>query len=197
MRSFEMVGIPLGDRSMYEAVSLVYGDDIIRSTHKNVQIGSWKDKMRHLEFVAALPHNLPKEIAPFFCGRSLRISVTQRVKRDNHVKHEVHNHVRLHIIGSELFCIKPRFIIRRNPNPFCARNAKTTLDAHVEVHAILPPPLCGIIENFMIKHATSDMINYTNVITNHVKKMTPFQIFVSTFRHHGHTSPHDDPTHLS
>ena len=132
-----------------------FGSSTLRRLHGDTFTASpWHKNLRSCSFELAMPAHVPSEIRRIFCGNRLRVSVRDRVTCDPKVI-SVRSKMRMHFVGSELFIVRPRY--RLEPSP-CGG---VLLHAEVENHALLPPPLCGMVEAFMDASARAQLLRFS------------------------------------
>lgn len=167
------------------AFELVFGERTLRQVHgASLRLHEWKRdesaearhgsgaaiQHRRLAFRIDVP-SVPAPVRRFFCGSSLRISVKQvatfscRAADWDHSgveapppdQVEVRNRTRMHFLGAEMVRVKPSFRIFRDPD---ASEPRYMMEGRVEHHALLPPPLNGIVEMFMAEQSAAKLTLY-------------------------------------
>lgn len=117
-----------GAATLADAFDRAFGEDALRRAHgDSLQVSSWSACERVYGFEIDV-HAVPAEVRRVFCGDRLR----------------------MHFVGRELFVVRPRFSLA------CAPDG-VLLTAEVEQHALLPPPLCNIVEAFMDASSRSQL----------------------------------------
>jgi hypothetical protein len=142
------------------AAAVAYGEELLREMHgSSVRVGPWTRGCRKIQVdMAADVVPLPKEIKRFVCGSDkIRSTVDQQILRDSAESHLVRSTVKPHVVGAELFQIRSVFELQQSKP-----EEPVTFAASVEAHAILPPPLNGIVEAFMIEHARYDLESFAS-----------------------------------
>ena len=156
--------VDLDGLSMQEAIDLVFDPDTLRQVHgQDMEISEWKNGQRklHMHFKNL---QIPEQVRKCLSGGSdPRVTVKQVIeKSDDPAEHRVKNKVRLHLLGQEFIKVRPRFSLMTSVDQVGA--VATRFAASVEVHAIFPPPLNGIVEAFMIQESQNDILKYIEVI---------------------------------
>lgn len=108
--------------------------------------GAWVDGRRDMSFDMS-PSEFPPVLLAFVGRGKITAQVRQTRTGDPDTEIVVTNRVRPQILGAELVRIRPKFTLRR------VTDDATVLAVACEVHAIVPPPLAGIAEGFMVKTA--------------------------------------------
>jgi len=126
-----------------EAFHRAFGEDALRERHGDTfRVATWSPNERVYGFEIDV-RAVPSEVRRVFCGDRLRITCRQRVDATPAGGVRVRDKLRMHFVGRELFVVRPRFSFARDPG------GAVHLTAEVEQHAMLPPPLCQIVEAFM------------------------------------------------
>lgn len=148
----------LGSISLDEGFERMFSSETLKKIHgADVKYSEWNNEgKRKVQFSIAVD-NIPMEIRRFFCGKTLRITNNQIKEKpaDNH--YVVKNKMRMHFLGAEMFKIKPTFAVMKD-------ESGTHALAHIEHHAILPPPLNMIAEHFMAAQTQREMEYYRSVL---------------------------------
>ena len=145
------------------AFERAFGQSTLRRLHgESFNATPWANNRRAVSFELSVD-NVPGEVRRFFCGNRLRVntrevaavtpeSITLRVK------------MRMHFVGSELFIVRPRYRLERVRGPTSSTDSSgpndsdhVLLHAEVESHALLPPPLCNVVEAFMDASARAQL----------------------------------------
>lgn len=138
-----------GAATLADAFDRAFGEDALRRAHgDSLQVSSWSACERVYGFEIDV-HAVPAEVRRVFCGDRLRITCRQRVNATPE-RITVRDRLRMHFVGRELFVVRPRFSLA------CAPDG-VLLTAEVEQHALLPPPLCNIVEAFMDASSRSQL----------------------------------------
>ncbi len=142
MREFKttlMVPLPLD-----HAFELIFNNEQVADMMKQKNphdCGPWNKNKRKIHF--EMPNeNIPPPLLQIIGGGKLRITMTQ-IKKEEKGKVLIINKVRPHILGAELLKIRPTFTLSES-------NGGTAFDIRCEMHAVFPPPLDSIIEEFML-----------------------------------------------
>lgn len=158
--------IPGINASLEDAFEAAFGHATLQHVHgPSLKLMPWKHAQRKVRFSMPVPHNIPKELARFVCGKHLRFTVSQTASRDDDDSIHIVNKVRMHFIGAELFRVQPSFVLKRNPD-----NQKYVVQGNVRVDAILPTPLNRIAEAFMLEHSTSEFDRWIAAIDDVARK---------------------------
>lgn len=95
----------------------------------------------------------------------VRATLTQRVVRDDLDRGgplDVRGSIRLHVLGAELIKIRPMTTVAASA---CTGSVMRTT---VEMHAVFPPPLCGIVEAIMADRARSEVRRFVEAVRRRV-----------------------------
>lgn len=142
---------PVRERcGLAQAFEAVFGEATLREVHgASLRAGAWAaDGRRTLRFDVAVD-GIPPEIRRFFCGRRMRVTTRQAVRRAAD-EWTVANSLKMHFLGAELFSIRPRFTLR-------ACGPTVELSGTVEHRARLPPPLGALAEELMARHSRREV----------------------------------------
>ena len=177
MKIFEISNFSIGQVNIGYVIEVAYSlpfmrfihGDNVKVTHARLQDKhdekSW-DKRKVLITMSSNSVPIPKEIKRFVCGGDhTRSTVRQQVMMKdlvNERKHVVKSVVIPHVLGSEFLRIRSLFTFREHDN-------QTVFDGKVEVHAIFPPPLNGIVESFMVEHAKYDILCFTSSLSQYLQ----------------------------
>jgi hypothetical protein len=160
MREHNIEGLDLGPVDVGRAAEVVYGEPLMKTMHgDNATIEPWRNNRRKLRVVMDSESVIPlaPEVRRFVCGNKVRSTIKQKIEKNTEELHEVKSDIKLHVLGAEFFKVRSLFQLKRHPSDA----KRTTFDSRVEVHAVFPPPLNHIFENFMIEHAKKDIEYYT------------------------------------
>lgn len=152
-----------GAGGLDDAVRAVFGPDTLRRVHgRDTVVGDFDARgKRAFEFwvdVAAVPATIRR----FFCGSRLKVTTRQVMLRRGPQACTVRNKLRMHFVGAELFGIRPTFELTADP-----RTREVRLGGRVEHYALLPPPLDGIAEGFMVAHTRAHLRAYEAAVRAH------------------------------
>lgn len=149
----------LRDQSdLHSALHAVFGPDMLRRVHgAGTRVGEFVGGKRAFKFVVAVD-NVPAPIRRFFCGSSLRITTKQTLDQRDAAKWIVTNHMKLHFVGAEFFKLRPTFWLERD------QDGGISLGGTVRHDAVLPPPLNGIAEGFMMLHSQKELQHFARCL---------------------------------
>jgi len=155
------ISLPLGHISIPDAFYKVFSPDTLRKIHgEDMTITDWNEKReRTFRFYVETP-GIPNEVKQFFCGSRLKITTKQSYTHQP-TRVVVKNKVKLHVLGAELVSVRPTFTLDHFPE-----EKTTTLSVRIEHRARFPPPLNGIIENFMTETSKRAFQTFVNVVNN-------------------------------
>lgn len=140
-----------GAATLADAMERVFGDAALRVIHG--------ESLVHTQWAPAGPRRMertvrfdidlkgmPDALKRFFRDERLRVDTRQRVyaQRVKEGSLHIHNKIHMHFVGRELFIVRPRFRLVPAPD-----GRGVTLMGEVESHAMLPPPICNVVEAFM------------------------------------------------
>jgi len=107
---------------------------------KNWTATQWNSKSRVVTFDMT-PENIPVPVLKVIGGGRISARVRQTVSTiDGGLK--VVNKMRPRVIGAELIRIRPHFTLTQ-------KGENTVVEFSCDQCAIMPPPICSIVENFM------------------------------------------------
>ena len=133
-----------GASTLPAAFERAFGVPTLRRLHGDaVDATPWRKSSRKVDFDMSVS-GVPSECRRFFCGDRLRVSTTQTAAVHGEDAISVRVKMRMHFVGSELFIVRPRYRLVPAPG-----GVGVHLLAEVENHALLPPPLCNVVEAFM------------------------------------------------
>ena len=142
MRVTNLPALRLGVASLPEAFERVFGADMLRRIHgDSLALTPWSGGKRTVRFEIRLD-GVPPEVRRIFCGQTMRVTCRQQTTVSASTI-SVRDKLRMHFVGRELFIVRPRFLLESLPD------GDVVLTAEVENHAMLPPPLCNVVEAFM------------------------------------------------
>lgn len=158
---------------MPEAIQVAFGLPTLTIAHgPTLKVTSWRSDKRHetiqhRQIRYSMPvGQIPPAIRKFFCGEQLRITSRQHMDTQASTVN-VHNKIRMHFLGAEMFHVKPSFQLRK------ADDGDIYLSGRVEHHAILPPPLCHIAESFMALNSERELKKYGDAMLEVMGKKHP------------------------
>lgn len=149
-----------GQRDMNSALRAVFGPDMLRRVHgASTKVGDFVDGKRSFKFAVSVD-SVPPPIRKFFCGSELRVTTRQTLDQTTDpAKWTVTNKMKLHFVGSELFKLRPTFWLERDPD-----DGHVYLGGTVRHDAVLPPPLDGIAENFMMLNTRKELVHFATCL---------------------------------
>lgn len=152
-----MPSITLPYDNFEDALKSVWSDENLLIVHgKSLKTTPWKNDKRSLKFSINI-ENIPSEIRRFFCGKELKITTTQKLCRTPS-QWDIRSNIRMHFLGSEFFKVRPYFFIKK------ITEGQLVLGGNVQHHAILPPVLSSIAENFMLSKTTFEMEHFYEIL---------------------------------
>lgn len=147
-----------GQRDLPSALHAVFGPDMLRRVHgAGTKVGEFVGGKRAFKFTVAVD-NVPAPIRRFFCGSSLRVTTRQKLDQSEATRWTVTNHMKLHFVGAEFFKLRPTFWLERD------EDGGVSLGGTVRHDAILPPPLNGIAEGFMMLHSHKELRHFATCL---------------------------------
>ena len=148
-----------GPRDLESALSAVFGVDMLRAVHgPHTKVsGSFDDggNKRTFKFRVKVDA-VPPPIRRFFCGSELGITTRQSLDRAP-ARYTVTNKMKLHFVGAEFFKLRPVFWLHLD-------DAGVSLGGTVRHDAVLPPPLNGIAENFMMLNSRKELLHFARCL---------------------------------
>ena len=141
--------------SLDSAFDAVFGAAMLRRMHgADTQVGPFDKNQRRFSFRVAVPE-IPPQIRRFFCGKDLKVTTRQHLSITS-TKWEVTNRLKLHFVGSEFFKLRPVFWLEHRPAGEDQEDG-VYLGGSVRHDAVLPPPLNGIAEAFMMASSEEEL----------------------------------------
>ena len=148
------------------AFGLIWSDKTLRKFHgpslsttpwreEKARDGSCVQSTRKLRFVVDVV-DVPAEVRAFFRGDKMRISTKQQLVKQEE-RWSVTNHIRMHFLGAEFIKMKPTFYLEKIADDIY-------FGGRIEHHAILPPPLNGIVEGFMQRQTEKEIESFSGLI---------------------------------
>lgn len=155
MRQLVLSAVPVRRPCLQSAKEAVFGPEMLRRVHgPSLRFQTGEDTAHGRVFGFDVDvGDVPAPIRVFFCGKSLRVTTTQAVT-ETPSKIEVTNGLKLHFVGSELFKLRPSFWLERSPD------GTVVLGGQVGHVAVLPPPLRGIAESFMLQNSERTLAHF-------------------------------------
>lgn len=148
-----------GQRDLNSALHAVFGPAMLRRMHgADTKVGDFADGKRAFRFVVGVD-SVPPPIRRFFCGSQLRVTTRQTLDQTDPAKWTVTNKLKLHFVGSELFKLRPTFWLEQDP-----QTNDVYLGGVVRHDAVLPPPLDGIAENFMMLNTRKELVHFATCL---------------------------------
>jgi hypothetical protein len=147
--------------SMHDAFDHVFGQSTLTAVHGDtLKCSAWNLDRRRFSFVMGIA-DLPSCLSRFVAARkTMRMTVHQH--RDFAPCESVvtmRSKVKMHFLGAELFRIKPTFVLRQVPGE-CAY----AISGRTEVNVLLPHPLKGIAESFLVNRSTEELKRYCDIL---------------------------------
>ncbi len=155
MKLFVLPDLCLGQRSMQSALDAAFSPAMLARVHgPSLQLagpgGFDAAGRRNFRFSVDVT-GVPPAIRGFIGGDRLDVSVRQTVDRRGPADWRVSNRLRLKCVGAELIKVRPAFVLRQGGD------GRVVLSASVRHDAVLPPPLNGIAEEFMMLNTAREM----------------------------------------
>lgn len=143
-----------GQQDLRSALHAVFGPDMLCRVHgASTKVGEFVGGKRAFKFTVKVD-NVPGPIRKFFCGSSLRVTTKQTLDQKMPTKWTVTNHMKLHFVGAEFFKLRPTFWLEQDDD------GGVSLGGTVRHDAVLPPPLNGIAEGFMMLHSQKELRHF-------------------------------------
>lgn len=142
--------------SLPSAFDAVFGPAMLRRVHgPDTQVGLFDKNQRRFSFRVAVPE-VPPQIRRFFCGTDLKVTTRQHLGISS-TKWQVTNKMKLHFVGSEFFKLRPVFWLEERA---AGDGVEVYLGGSVRHDAVLPPPLNGIAEAFMMASSEKELRHF-------------------------------------
>lgn len=155
MKVFVLPDLCLGKVGMQAALDAAFGPAIMRKVHgPSLVMGDFDAKGKRPFTFKLDVTSVPPPIRRFFCSSELDISVRQTLNKLSPTDWQLSNKLRMHCVAAELFKIRPVFSLRED------RLGRVTLSARVRHDAVLPPPLNGIAEQFMMTNSQKELRHF-------------------------------------
>lgn len=147
-----------GQRDMDGALHAVFGPGMLRKMHgPSTKAGTFDaHNKRVFKFTVAVD-SVPLPIRKFFCGSQLGVTTRQTLERSAD-KFTITNRMKLHFVGAEFFKLRPVFWLERE------QDGGVSLGGLVRHDAVLPPPLNGIAENFMMLNTRRELLHFAKCL---------------------------------
>jgi hypothetical protein len=153
MKVLDIEPICVGHYPLETVFENVFGNMMLRKMHgESVNITDWDDKNKRTVKFSVNVDNIPMELKRFFCGSKLRVTSrqTREILAD---RINVKNRIKMHMLFSELFYVKPEFYLER-----CLNGVH--FSGRIEHSCVLPPPLNSICEGFMLAQTRREIDIY-------------------------------------
>ena len=156
-----------GKTTLQSAFDFVFSETSLKKLHgPTTKVSPWSSRSdkekevqnRTIKFEIRVD-NVPADVRRFFCGKSMRLTTKQRVDRQDPKTWTIENRVRMHFMGAEFFRVKPTFVIVRSDD------GVVRIGGRIEHHAMLPPPLNVVAENFMKAHSAREIDGFVAAVT--------------------------------
>lgn len=107
------------------------------------ECGPWEKNKRKIHFEMQ-NENIPGPLLQILGGGKIRVTATQ-IKKEERDKGKivVVNKIRPHLLGAEFIKIRPTMTLTET-------TGGTLFDIRCEMHAVFPPPLNSMLEEFML-----------------------------------------------
>ena len=161
---------------METANAVVFGEQVLRRVHGDgLRIEPWNEAgVRTLKICVERPEITPDAGAAGpsglaglmgnACAKTVKTTVTQQIHRDTDAT-QVSSKVRLKMLGAEFIKIRPLFEIYRD-----ATEDGMMFKATVELQAVIPPPMCHLVEGFMEAQTLESLNEYVTAISDLLAK---------------------------
>lgn len=147
-----------GMRDMDGALHAVFGPGMLRKMHgPNTHVGPFDSNDKRVFKFKVAVGAVPPPIRKFFCGSELGVTTRQTLERGAD-KSTITNRMKLHFVGAEFFKLRPVFWLERE------QDGIISLGGVVRHDAILPPPLNGIAENFMMLNTRRELLHFAKCL---------------------------------
>lgn len=152
---FTLPDLHLGKVGMQAALDAAFGRAAMARVHgPSLVIGDFDAKGKRFFTFKIDVSAVPPPIRRFFCASELTISACQVLSKRSDTDWQLSNKLRMHCVAAELFKIRPTFSLRED------RLGRVTLSARVRHDAVLPPPLNGIAEDFMMLNSQKELRHF-------------------------------------
>lgn len=139
------------------AFKRVFGPDMLRKVHgPDTAVGDFDKGKRTFRFTVKVDQ-VPPAIRQFFCGSEMGITTRQTLDATK-TRWTITNRLKLHFVGAELFKLRPQFWLES------AADGSVSLGGRVRHDAVLPPPLDGIAEGFMMINSQKELLHFAGCL---------------------------------
>lgn len=160
MKQLVVPQVKLAVPDLEAALQAVFGPPMLRTVHgPATTAGPFDDKGKRAFKFWINVDRVPLPIRRFFCGTQLAVTTRQSLHRTP-AKYTVTNRMKLHFVGAELFTLKPTFWLQQAEDG-------VSLGGCVRHSAILPPPLNGIAEDFMMLNSRRELLHFAACLRAH------------------------------
>lgn len=157
--------VDVGCSSLAAALETVFGADTLLAVHgpslrpQGRRKGLEFDSKGQRAFVFDIDvSGTPSPVRAFFAGSRMSVTTHQHLRQKDPSCWTVTNKVKLHFVSSEMFHVKPQFWLTQG------EDGRVRLGGRVRHHAILPPPLKGIVEKFMALNTSLQLAQFETVL---------------------------------
>jgi len=159
MKESKIENIEIKSIDINNAFDNVFNQDTLYKLHgiEQIKISAWQNNQRIVKFRTKID-NIPLEVRRFFCGKELKVTNRQIITESTDTYINIRNKIRMHFLGAEIFHVKPYFYLQKIKD-------KIYFSARIENHAILPPPLNSIAENFMAAKSQKELESFAEALT--------------------------------
>lgn len=149
-----------GRPDMETALNAVFGPQMLKQMHgpSLKGAGPFDSKGRRAFKFAIKVENVPPPIRRFFCGSDMNVTTRQSLDKRDDAMWNITNRMKLHFVGAELFKLRPTFSLQRD------EDGVVTLSGRVRHDAVLPPPLNGIAEGFMVVNTKRELLHFATCL---------------------------------
>ena len=176
MKVLEVDPVRVGD-SMESAFDLIWSERTLRDFHgPTLSVTPWTKRdadnaTRKLRFRIDVG-DAPNEVARILAsacggGREMWITTRQTLSKHSADRWHVVNKIRMHFLGAELFKVKPTFVLERSSQEEKEKDKDggVYLSGRISHHAVLPPIVCGIVEEFMKQRSKLEVESFAGFLS--------------------------------
>lgn len=160
MKQLLLPTIPLKQcRDLDGALRAVFGPQMLRRVHgPGTKAGDFDARGRRTFKFSVKVDSVPPPIRRFFCGSELGVTTRQTLDKESGDRWTVTNKMKLHFVGAEFFKLRPAFWLERGVD------GVVSLGGAIRHDAVLPPPLNGIAEDFMVLNSKRELLHFARCL---------------------------------
>lgn len=157
MKQLDIDPIHIGKYPLDVVFEKVFGKKMLKKIHgESVESSDWDiNNKRTIKFSVEFDE-IPAELKDLLGDHKVNIT-SKQTRRIQTNRVNVNNRLTMNIMFSELFTIEPEFYIEQTRNG-------VYFGGRIQHNALLPPPLNGIAENFMMERSQKEIEMYKKAL---------------------------------